>query len=149
MSTAYSSLFNSTTTWPIAGYPQRQPYGETVVTVTKTIPTTQLDTIADVTHMVPIDSGTTINLLVFTSADFDSSTGLDADIVLIDDNGTTILYNAGTAFQAAMTNQVILCNVDVLAVNGDAKISFLVNSVATTPVAGDLTLQVRYSGASF
>lgn len=148
--TVYSDLFDQTTTWPIANYPQRQPYGETVVTGTKTLATTSLDTTADVAHMVPVPGGVTLNAVIpkYATA-FDSSTGLDADIVLIDDNGTTILYNAGAGFQTAAPNGTpVFLNVDVASANNDAKVSFLVNTAATTAVSASLALQVRYSGSS-
>lgn len=107
--TAYSSLYDSDNL-PTAGHPYNPPMGIASAYVLKELATTQLDTAADATYMIPVPCGRTIFLIGRRNEDLDSGGGgaLDMDIVLrtTDKNGVntdTVLINEGTAFNAART----------------------------------------------
>jgi hypothetical protein len=106
------------------------------------IPTTQIDGAADFTAMVPVRNGRDIYGLIPVNTDMDSGTALDLDIILRDPAGViadVILYNAGAAFQAAMTGLYIPVASSLRLVNGYSKgyadVGYYVNTAAGTPVA--------------
>lgn len=128
-------------------YP-RTKVGVNVTVESITIPTTSLDDANDITKFFPIESGRLITKVGVINADLDSGGGaLDMDIVLVDDNGTTILYNAGTAFASAVTTPVwTICESRVVSANNDAYVGLKVNVAASTPQAGNVTLHLEYTG---
>lgn len=145
-STLYSSYYDSTTHRPVGGMPNVQAYGNTTYTVRITLPTTQLDTLADTAFLFPMKKDAHITSLLLTW-DSLAASALDADIVLRDDGGDTILFNAGTAFCTAEANgKPVLVKQLVTAVNDDASLIFYVNVAGTTPAQGVLTMQVTYKG---
>lgn len=155
VTTAYSSLYNSSGV-PVAGRPKsNNAGGGNSDHVSYTIPTTQTDDAGDTTYLIPVRSGKTIVFLLFDSADLDSGGGaLDMDIILrtTDSAGNhtdTILYNAGTAFNAALAGKFVYCGVKVPtagAAPGDVgHIILKVNTAATTPAQGAISLFAQVS----
>lgn len=148
VSTAYSEFYTSAGV-PKLGRPKSNNVGVNNDYVEYTIPTTQLDDATDITYLIPVRSGKRIIYLLFDSADFDSGGGaLDMDIILRTTNaaGTstdTILYNAGTAFNAALAGKVVFCNA-VVPEDADSvgHICLYVNTAASTAAAGVIKLFV-------
>lgn len=81
-----------------------------------TIPTTSLDDTNDVYVIVPVRNGQRILGFVIGNhgeADTGGGNALDADVVLVDDNGTTTLFNAGAEWTTARTTPLwVLCGTD-------------------------------------
>jgi hypothetical protein len=133
-------------------YPLRNPAGPTIVHFKQEIPTTNLDLQDDLFKCFKVPDGVRLNYMLVTNEDLDSGGGgaLDMDIVLVDDIGTTILYNAGTAFNAAVTvpTFVSLYNVEVVS-RGDstAYVALKVNTAASTAAAGDVEIILFYESA--
>lgn len=146
--TAYSALYDSNNL-PTGGRPFNPPFGIAIDYVNEEIATTELDTANDVTYLIPVPVGRTIVKIEVKNEELDTGGGnaLDLDIVLrtTDSAGTntdTILYNAGTAFSAAVTTPtVVYPNAKVPAsATGIGHIIAKVNVAATTAAAGDITL---------
>lgn len=118
VTTAYSNLYNSSGV-PVAGRPKsNNAGGGNSDFVAYTFPTTQLDDAGDVTYLIPVRSGKRILFLLWDSAELDTGGGnaLDMDLVLrtTDSAGNhtdTIIYNAGTAFSAALAGKFVPVNV--------------------------------------
>lgn len=114
-----------------------------------TVPTTSLDDIGDGVRFFKVRHGMNINkVVVGLCDDLDSGAGaLDMDVVLVDDNGTTILYNAGTAFASARTTPLIVAvnNVSVVDTAGTAYVGLYVNTAASTPAHGSVDLTLGYN----
>lgn len=108
--------------------------------VAHTQATTSLDDAGDRVRLFKVKNGTVINkLIVGNHDDLDSGGGaIDQDVVLVDDAGDTILYNAGTAFNAATTTPLIVQpgNVTVVDTAGTAYVGLKVNVAASTPQEG-------------
>jgi hypothetical protein len=118
--------------------------GANIIPITDTVPTTELGEAGDRRRIARISHGLELVALFLQHGDGDTGgTAFDADIVLHDDDGDTILYNAGTAFSAANATGVhVALATDGIRVNAaadDASIDFLVNVAATTAQA--LTLE--------
>lgn len=149
--TSYSDLFTAAGA-PIAGRPLKYPYGIGVDLVTDTLPTTVLDLLADFRGLIPVPTGVRLLQLNFDSAELDTGGGnaLDMDIILrrVVAGATVdlILYNAGTAFSAALTNKTVF--LDHVLVGGTdtdwAIIGTYVNTAASTAAEGDITLKVEW-----
>lgn len=129
-------------------HPIRSPGGPTAIPVEETIPTTSLDEADDRFRLVPLPLGATIVEIKVDSDDLDSdgSPALDMDIV-IDENGTeTVLFNAGTHFQAAAKDWVLpnhkITDADD---EGKAYLQTKVNTGAATAQEGDIRLLVTLS----
>lgn len=148
VSTAYSSYYTSAAVpAKTSGRPKSSNIGVVNDFVEYTIPTTQIDDAGDVTYLIPVRSGRTIVYLLFDCADLDSGAGaLDLDIVLRTTNaaGTntdTILYNAGTAFNAAHAGKFVWCNVGVPQTPTDmGHIILYCNTAASTAASGVIKL---------
>lgn len=145
-SIVYGNLWDSNNK-PIGGRPFKSPMGVSGDTVVQTLATTSLDEAGDVVHLIPVPAGARLFALFFDSAAFDSGTAIDMDLVLRTTNSAgshtdTILYNAGTAFEAALTNQYIPLASVVVPSDADdvASIITYVNTAATTAVSGDISL---------
>lgn len=147
VTTTYSSNYGSDNL-PTGGRPFNPPIGAGMDYVSYTIPNAQLDDAGDVSYLTAIPVARTIHLIVFDSAALDGGTALDADLVLRttdkDGNHTdTIIYNAGTAFEAALVAKVILTSTKVPAsATGYGHLLFKVNTAATTPATGAITLAI-------
>lgn len=140
MSTSNSARFSGSVALQL---PERT-IGPNAAYVHDTMPTTELDAIGDKRYLFPIPNGAEIYMLYEEHADLDSGAGaLDMDIVLEDDNGDTILYNAGTAFNAAVTGKWIA--VAGTKVKGTtAKICTKIVAAASTPASGSLIVYCFY-----
>lgn len=132
-----------TTTSSTAYSSGREPIrvvGTNIIPISDTVPTTELGEALDRRQLAKISHGLELIALSLIHGDGDSGAGaLDADIVLHDDNGDTILYNAGTAFNAAVTTPVWVflatAAVRVQAAADDASIDLLINVAASTGAA--------------
>ena len=113
-----------------------------------TIATTSLDDVGDRVRLFKVKNGTIINkLIIGNHDDLDSGGGaLDMDVVLVDDNGDTILYNAGTAFNAATTTPLIVLpgNITVVDTAGTAYVGLKVNVAASTAQAGAVPITLGF-----
>lgn len=116
------------------------PWGAVVcesLRASQTINTTTLIA-TDFQRLWPVPNGAEL-LLVFLNvqdADAHATPTLDMDLTLRDDNGDTVLFNAGTAFQAAYDDYIILDSQKVLAdADKPAYIGFEVVTAAATGVA--------------
>jgi len=135
-------------------YPARNPAGTTVEYIDFTVATTSLDDIGDRVRLIPMPNAVEIISIQEYHADLDSGGGnLDMDILLVDDNGDTILYNAGTAFNAATTawldiaNSTVVPGTKVVSVGDDtAYIGLYVNVVASTAASGLVHVRIEYRG---
>lgn len=148
--TIYSSLFTSAGV-PIKGRPRRSPFGMNTDGVTITLPTTNLDTIADTGYIIPVPQYAYLQWIGFDSSDMDTGTpALDMDLVLrttlSGSNTDTILFNAGTAFGTAIVGRWIpLGNTQVpKSDDGWGAIIAYVNVVAATPAQGTIALQAGW-----
>lgn len=150
VTTAYSALYESAGVPRASGGRPRtfHPFNDYV---SYTIPTTQTDDAGDVTYLIPVASGRRIVYLKFDCADLDSGGGaLDMDIILrttaadgTTHTDTTILYNAGTAFNAAHTAKWVWCDTAVPSTATNmAHIILKVNTAASTPAEGAIKLFV-------
>jgi hypothetical protein len=125
----------------------RRKTGVTIVTESLTIATTSSDETGDIVKFFPVPHGVTLLRLENTNAALDSGNTLDMDIVLVDDNGTTILYNAGTAFSAAVTTvKVNLLETVVTSVNGGAYVGLRPNPGGSSADEGAVRITLTYSG---
>lgn len=111
--TAYGTNFSSSGA-PLNGLPYTGPFASKAHRFSETIPTTSLDDIGDFFAVLPIQCKRKVAcILLASSADFDSGAGaLDMDWVIrtYAQDGTSsdvIVENAGTAYNAARTDQVI------------------------------------------
>lgn len=143
--TVNSALF-SNPTWP-----KKLPAGVDCVRHVETLPTTQTDFAADRTRLIPLPDGVLLIGFFIECEDLDTNATetLDADIILVDDNGTTILLNAGTLFEDAITTPLwVDCAGTIVAADGDtvASLQFYVNTKSATPAEGDLTITLFYKG---
>lgn len=146
--TIYSDRFDSTTHVPINGRPKRNPYGVTVDQAQLVIPTTSSDFAGELSYLLPVPRDCNIYKLLIDCGALSSAT-LDADIVLIDDTGTTILWNAGTAFTAAVASKVVqIYGVTVVSANDTAVIALLINTAGGTPSEGTLTITAEWMSRS-
>lgn len=146
--TIYSSRFDSTTHLPVGGRPKRNPYGTTVDQATLVIPTTSTDFAGELSYLLPIPRDCNPVMLLIDCGALSSAT-LDADIVLIDDAGTTILWNAGTAFTAAVASKVIqLYGTTVSSASDNAVIALLVNTAGGTASEGTITITAWWMSKS-
>ncbi len=140
--TVDSALFSNPT------YPRRASHGVTCVRYSQTIATTSLDDTADRVRIIPLPDKVKLIGFFITSADLDTGgTSGDADIVLNDDDNDVILYNAGTAFTAAVTVPLwVDCAEVQVNAQGDTKASldFYVNTAMTTPQAGAVVITLFY-----
>lgn len=114
-----------------------------------TIATTSLDDVGDRVRLFKVKNGTIINkLIIGNHDDLDSGGGgaLDMDVVLVDDAGDTILYNAGTAFNAATTTPLIVLpgNITVVDTVGAAYVGLKVNVAASTAQAGAVPITLGF-----
>ena len=143
--TVAGSLF-SDRSWP------RRKVGSNHWVTTETIATTSLDDANDRVKFFPVENGQRLVELVLTHADLDSGAGaLDMDVVLSDANGETILFNAGTAFNAARTTALVIQLSDttnpqgirVVDNDGSAWVGLKVNTPASTPAQGTVTLTLK------
>lgn len=116
--------------------------------VSHTCATTSLDDAGDRVRLFKVKNGTVINkVIVGNHDDLDSGAGaLDMDVVLVDDNGDTILYNAGTAFNAATTTPLIVLpgNITVVDTAGTAYVGLKVNVAASTAQAGAVPITLGF-----
>lgn len=158
MATTYSSLYDSSGQ-PLYGFPINPPMGSPgPVSVQESILAATVEAAAgEFIALVPVAEGRFVTLLEFTSSDFDTdaSPELDMDIVLrvTDKDGThtdTILFNAGTAFQAAITTtRVVICHgtrggVQVSgAASGYGHVGLKTVAQAATGAAGTIELTVH------
>lgn len=104
--------------------------------VEDTQPVAELGEAGDKRKLFDVPDGLELVMLLETHGDMDTNASptLDLDIVLVDDNGTTILYNAGAAYQAAVaTPNVVFLN--GVRVKGNGHVAMLVNVAAATPAA--------------
>jgi hypothetical protein len=147
-----AAYFNSTSGHPLynSGKPSRNPYGN-IVPFSVVIPTTSSDEAADRVRLVPLPHGAKVKFVVFQCDDLDSSTGLDADLVIREDATDTIVYNAGSAFQSAVALRQVgpdagSDNLHVVSESDglDASLDFLVNTQGTTPAQGTISGFVVY-----
>lgn len=146
--TAYGTNFNSSGK-PLNGLPYTGPFSSKVQRISETIPTTSLDDAGDFFALTAVACGRKVAAwLLSSSSDFDSGAGaLDMDLVLrsIGSDGTlgtpTILENAGTAYNAARTNQVIdLGGTEAPAsATGYCLLGYYVNTAASTAAQGAVT----------
>ena len=103
----------------------------------QTIDTTTL-VATDFQRLWPVPNGSILLelALVVQDADTDGSPTLDMDIILRDDDGDTVLLNAGTAFQSAYDDLLQLQRQYVNAKNtGIGYVGFEVVTAAATGVA--------------
>lgn len=143
--TVDGTLF-SNASWP------RRKVGTNFWVTTEMIAATSTADAGDIVRLFPIEDGQQIVELALSHADLDSGGGnLDMDVVLVDDNGTTILFNAGTGFNAARTTPLIVQTSSTSNPQGikveytgadTAYIGLLVNVAASTPAEGTVTLRV-------
>jgi hypothetical protein len=146
--TIYSSRFDTTTHVPVNGRPKRNPYGVTVDQAQLVIPTTSSDFAGELSYLLPVPRDCNPFQLLIDCGALSSAT-LDADIVLIDDAGTTILWNAGTAFTAAVASKLIqLYDVTVVSANDNAVIALLINTAGGTPSEGTITITAHWMSKS-
>lgn len=161
-STTYSALYNSDGT-PLSTYPQLMP---TSFSLTYTVPTAQQD-LGDTSYLIPVPLGCTLTGLMVSNGDMDTNGTplLDMDVVLrlpLSDgtNQDDILYNAGTAFTAAVTTPLYVAIVDATGQTyGGLKVAsrsttglrpltphghviLLVNAAAATAAAAAITLTI-------
>ena len=133
----------NSTAYSAANEPRRV-VGTNIIPITDTVPAAELGEAADRRRLAKISHGLELIALALIHGDGDSGAGaLDADIVLHDDDGDTILYNAGTAFNAAVTTPLWVflatAGVRVNAAADDASIDLLVNVAAST--AAEMTIE--------
>lgn len=126
------------------------PLGFFPVPFSPTIPTTSLNDVGDRVNLLAIGAGRRIGYIDILSNDAGDSHAtptLDADLVLSvgaesDGDGTeTVLYNAGTRFQAASTT-FVRTPVDILiadSVDSKGVVRLKVNTAAATPAEMDLS----------
>jgi hypothetical protein len=146
--TIYSDRFHSTTNVPVNGRPKRNPYGVTVDQAQLVIPTTSSDFAGELSYLLPVPRDCTLFRLTIDCGALSSAT-LDADIVLIDDAGTTILWNAGTAFTSAVASKIVqLYRVTVASANDDAVIALLINTAGGTASEGTITITAEWMSKS-
>ena len=145
-SIVYSSLYNSDGT-PLAGRPVNSAQAADLDVVSYTVATTSSDEAGDVVHLIPVPTGKRIAALAWRGDALDSDGALDMDIVLrttdSDGNHTdTILYNAGTAFAGALSNQFRVINLVQVPTDGDnvGSIALYVNTGGGSADAGDINL---------
>jgi hypothetical protein len=151
VSTAYSSYYASAgVPSKSSGRPKSTNVGVANDFVEYTIPTTQIDDATDFTYLIPVRSGKRIICGQFDCADLDSGAGaLDLDIVLRTTSSAgvvtdTILYNAGTAFNAAHAGKWFWCNAVVPQTPTDmGHIGLLCNTAASTAASGAIKLFVE------
>lgn len=147
--TVASSFFSDYT------HPRALPDGQFSIYLNEEVPTTSIDYAADIYKLYPVANGWKLREIVLGNhGDADTGSGtLDMDIVLQDDNGTTILYNAGTAFATARTTPLVILLADssnnpyvqVVDTAGTAYIGFKVNTAANTPAAVRYPMAIRVS----
>ena len=155
--TVYSSLFNSDGTPKKVWNPPFGAMGS--ISIRDTVATTTLDDTGDFLALIPVANGTVMTELTVANGDLDTdgSPALDADIIMraIDSAGTatdTILYNAGAAFQAAVTTARVIPlvaddDVGGIEATGGAEgyvlIGFYVNTAAATGASTTLDLVLK------
>lgn len=131
----FNSLLTASTapappTFSPGGNHQSLPSGQTIDTTTLAA--------TDFQKLFPVTNGTLLNMLVLEVADPDTNATetLDMDVILRDDNGDTILFNAGAAFENAYDDTIQLLGVRVVAEsNPEAFVGFYINTAAATGVA--------------
>lgn len=155
MSVDYNSQYyvaaDSTEALPVVkkttGLPIQPGHGTQTVPFTYVWPTTQQDTIGDITYLLPYHVGAKEIGISFNCGDADTGgTTLDADLCrrTIDKLGAftdVILFNAGTAFSAAQTGKLLVFDlvdpedVSQSSTSRDGKVHLIlkVNATATTP----------------
>lgn len=150
VTTAYSEFYTSAGV-PKLGRPKSNNTAGNPDYVEYTIPTTQLDDATDTTFLIPVRSGKRIVYMILTCADLDSGGGgaLDMDIILRTTSAAgvttdTILYNAGTAFNAAHAGLIIFCNA-LVPEDADSvgHLILYVNTPASTAASGAIKLFVE------
>lgn len=131
-------------------YPRAYPAGPTFDYVSETVLSTSVDFAGDIYKLLPMRGSRIINELQVQNGDLDGGAGLDADIVLVDDNGTTILHNAGAGFQAARTGASGIVREplrqEVVSKKNDAYIGIKTNTAAASPQSANVTLGVWHEG---
>ncbi len=146
--TIYSSLYTSAGV-PISGRPRRANTGGCIVdSVTITLPTTNLDTLADTGYIIPVPSFARLQWIAFDSSDMDTgSVALDLDLVLRTTlggvNTDTVLFNAGTAFGTAIVGRFIGLTTQPQVPNATDSYGSIIaycNVAATTPAEGTIAL---------
>ena len=131
------------------GRPKARNTGDVDDHVEYTLPASILADTGSLAYLIPVQSGRKIVFLLFDCAALDAGTAIDADLVLRTTNaaGThtdTIIYNAGTAFEAAHAAKFVWVNVDVPSdADSTGHIIFYVNTAATTPAAGAINLYAK------
>lgn len=137
--TIYSDKYETTSNRPFIL--KKNPWGPTLVPFSLTIPTTSTDDAGDRAYLVPIPDGVQEIVVCFnTSADGDTGgPNLDLDVIVQDWGGTggatrdTIVYNAGTAFGAAIIdNKLAISTTKVVgkATQGYGNLGLLCNVAA-------------------
>lgn len=147
----YYNTTDSTEALPVVrkstGLPIQPGHGTQTVPFTYVIPTTQLDTIGDIAYLLPYHVGAKEVSVHFNCGDADTGgTTLDMDICrrTIDEDGDftdVILYNAGTAFSAALTSKLEVFDLtdpddasqSSTSRDGRCHLILKVNATATTP----------------
>lgn len=137
----FSDLYNATSLKPTPPFPIGSPDGCDIVPFVHTIPTTELDEIANFIALVPVPCGKRLlGILLQSSAAGDTGTALDMDWTLriYDSAGTATdlqLVNNGTIFEAALTNQLwVLARIQVpVSRDGYGDFGLKVVAAATTP----------------
>jgi len=144
----YSTRFNSTT-FDVIGGVKRCLGGAWMDSVTLTIPVTSTDDDNDHANFLAVPVGLTIRAIHVRTAAM-ASTALDWDAILRDpsaaltDAPNATLWNAGTAFTAAVNNFEALATPVVVPrfTLGYGIVGFVCNVAAGTPVEQAVTLTV-------
>lgn len=146
--TVYSSLFDSAGV-PTKGRPFATERGAMFDRVSYAIATTSIDDVGDRVQLIPVPHGVEIVTLNFECGDLDTNGTplLDMDIVL--SNGVAasdvILYNAGTAFTAALGTTIIRpFSTLARSTRNYLTIDLYVNAAAATAAAGTIKLVAQW-----
>lgn len=152
MATTYSNRYNSTTGLPTGGRPLSKNTGPNPDYVEASYATTDIDEIGEVKYLLPVQCGKEIVYLdISETTDMDSNgaPALDMDLYLRTTNSAgshtdTLLFNAGTFFQAAQSAGAVYrvwCTVKVPnSADGTGHIISKTVAAAATAVAGTFNL---------
>lgn len=140
-------FFDTTTGHPLysSGHPRRNPGGLNMVNFSVTIAETSEDDAGDRVVLVPLPNGAKDVTLFWQSADLDTASSLDADLVIRADSTDTIIFNGGAAFQSAIGLTRTYAAGPFEEADGlDLSIDFLVNTAAGTDLEGVIQGTVFY-----
>jgi hypothetical protein len=111
MANSYSNRYNQTTGLPVGGRPLSKNTGPNPDYVEASYATTDIDEVGEVKYLLPVQCGKEIVFLDLsdtTDMDSNGAPTLDMDLYLrttdrLGAHTDTLLFNAGTFFQAAQT----------------------------------------------